>query len=498
MRQEIVILGGGPAGLTAAYQFSKEGIPTTVVERDAVVGGLARTVLHIGFRIDIGGHRFFTKAPEVQAIWQELLADEFLTRPRLSRIYYRNRFFRYPLQPLEALAALGPVEAVKVALSYLWARARRCRKEESFEQWVSNRFGRRLYTVFFKTYTEKVWGIPCAEIGTEWAAQRIEDPTVTSLIRGAFFRTASGAAVKTLSDEFGYPRLGPGQMWERCRDVVRDRGHRVLMGCEVARIHHNQGRVTSVMVREGEGRLEELPASQVISSMALPDVARALDPAPPPAVLAAAGRLRYRDFLTVALVVNRPELFPDTWLYIHSPLVRLGRIQNYRAWSPDMVPESEKCALGLEYFVWEGNDLWTLPDEQLVELGTRELEQLGLVSQQEVTDGTVVRMRRAYPVYDAQHREAIATIRDYLEMLPNLQQVGRNGQHRYNNQDHSMLTAMLAVRNVLGERHDVWDVNADAEYHETIERAQPRRLPSGQNSRSGSTGSPAAVPYRIR
>lgn len=476
MSEEVVILGGGPAGLTAAYQFSKQGIATTVVEKDKVVGGLARTVLYKGFRFDIGGHRFFTKLPEVRAIWRELLSDQFLTRPRLSRIYYRNRFFHYPLRPLNALRGLGPLDTTQVLLSYLWAKAFQSKEEENFEQWVSNRFGARLYSIFFKTYTEKVWGISCREIGAEWAAQRIQNLSLASAIWHALFPKNGNGKIKTLIDQFEYPRLGPGQMWERARDVVRERGHQVLLGREVVQIAHREGRVVSVTVQDAEGRREELPAGQVISSMALPDVIRALSPAPPAAVLEAAERLRYRDFLTVALIIDRAELFPDNWIYAHSPEVRLGRIQNFKNWSPDMVPDASKSCLGLEYFVWEGNDLWAMPDAQLLELGARELEQLRLASRREVSDGCVVRMRRAYPIYDRQYQGAVATIREYLASLANLQQVGRNGQHRYNNQDHSMLTSMLAVRNVLGEQHDIWDVNVDPEYHETLERAQPHRL----------------------
>jgi protoporphyrinogen oxidase len=477
MSADLVILGGGPAGLTAAYQLSKAGTRTTVVEKDDVVGGISRTVSYRGFRFDIGGHRFFTKIPEVQEVWQELLADQFLTRPRLSRIYYRNKFFHYPLKPVEAFLNLGPITSAHVLLSYLWAQGFPSREEQNFEQWASNRFGSKLYNIFFKTYTEKVWGIPCTEIGAEWAAQRIQGLSLGTAIKNALLPNKDKGVIKTLIDQFEYPRFGPGQMWEKARDVVRERGHEVLMGREVVSLKHAHGRVTSVVVRDAEGRTEELPADQVISSLALVDVIRGLDPAVPTEVRDAAEKLRYRDFLTVGLVVDQKELFPDNWIYVHSPEVRLGRIQNFKNWSPEMVPDPQKTCLGLEYFVWEGNDLWTMPDDQLIELGRQEVEKLGLASAQDVSDGAVVRMRRAYPVYDGHYKQAVATVRAYLEAaLPNLQQVGRNGQHRYNNQDHSMLTAMLAVKNLQGERYDVWDVNVDPEYHETEQRAQPRRV----------------------
>lgn len=477
MNQEVIIIGGGPAGLTAAYQLSKEGTRTTVIEKDDVVGGISRTVNYRGFRFDIGGHRFFTKIPEVQAVWNELLKEEFITRPRLSRIYYRNKFYQYPLKGFEVVKNLGPIDTLAVLASYGMQRMKPYPVEENFEQWVSNRFGKKLYGMFFKTYTEKVWGIPCTEIGAEWAAQRIQGLSLATAVKNALLpKRANGQIIKTLIDKFEYPRLGPGQMWEKARDVVKERGHRVLMNREVVRINHSRGWINSVTVADANGREETLPSNQVISSMALKDVVEFLNPLPPTEVLEAAKKLRYRDFLTVGLVVNQPKLFPDNWIYVHSPDVRLGRIQNFKNWSPDMVPDPSKSCLGLEYFVWEGNDLWTMPDEQLIELGAVELEKLKLVSRKDVSDGAVVRMRRAYPVYDGNYKEALETVRGYLGTLHNLQQVGRNGQHRYNNQDHSMMTSILAVENLFGARHDIWNVNADQEYHETVERAQPRRL----------------------
>ena len=477
MKPEVVVIGAGPAGLTAAYELSKHGVLTTVVEReDRTVGGLARTVNYKGFRFDIGGHRFFTKIPEVQQIWKEILPDQFLTRPRLSRIYYRNKFFHYPLRPFEALAKIGVKDTLHVLLSYFYAQVFPSKEEVNFEQWVSNRFGHKLYSMFFKTYTEKVWGMPCTELGADWAAQRIQNLSLASTIKNALFPARGDRSIKTLIDEFEYPRLGPGQMWERCRDIVTERGHRMMMGREIDAIHHENGRITGVTVRDREGVRERLPATAVISSMALSEALHRLDPAPPAAVLAAADRLRYRDFLTVSLVVDQADLFPDNWIYVHSPDVRLGRIQNFKNWSPDMVPDPNKTCLGLEYFVFEGDELWNRSDGELIELGTAEIEQLGLAASRDVSDGAVVRMRKAYPVYDAGFGEALATMRAFLTNLPGLMQVGRNGQHRYNNQDHSMMTALLAARNALGERNDVWDVNVDADYHETMKRQQPRRL----------------------
>ena len=472
---DVVIIGGGPAGLTAAYQLSKQGHQTTVIEQDSVVGGLSRTVNYKGFRFDIGGHRFFTKIPEVRQIWRELLSEEFLKRPRLSRIYYQNQFFQYPLQPFDALRKLGPVEALRILGSYCHARVRPTAEEASFEQWVSNRFGHRLYEMFFKTYTEKVWGIPGSEISADWASQRIQNLSLLVAISNAIFRSKDQGLVKTLIEQFEYPRFGPGQMWERCRDVVQEKGHALLMGRRVMKIAHDGRRIRSLTTVTEDGRVEQHPTRQVISSMSLRELVQSLDPAPPDEVQRAAERLRYRDFLTVGLVIDRPDLFADNWIYVHSPEVRVGRIQNFKNWSPEMVPDPSRTCLGLEYFVWEGNDLWSMPDPQLLDLAAKELALLRLVDPTDIEDGSVVRMRKAYPVYDGNYRESLGTVRAYLSIFPNLQQVGRNGQHRYNNQDHSMMTALLAAENLGGATHDIWNVNADDEYHETVGRTQPQR-----------------------
>ncbi|MGE0145178.1 MAG: NAD(P)/FAD-dependent oxidoreductase [Planctomycetota bacterium] len=475
--RQVVVVGAGPAGLTAAYELSKHDVATTIVEKDPIaVGGISRTVVYKGFRFDIGGHRFFTKSEEVNKIWREILPDEFIRRPRLSRIYYNNKFFHYPLRPFEALFKVGPIETAHCVASYLWAKLFPSKEEVNFEQWVSNRFGHKLYSMFFKTYTEKVWGMKCTELGADWAAQRIQNLSLGKAIKNALFPKKGDATIKTLIDEFEYPRLGPGQMWERCRDIVQERGHRVVMGHKIHRIHHHDGRITGVTIVDAEGQIERLPATDVISSMPLSEVVRVLDPRPPAPILEAAAKLRYRDFLTVSLVIDAENLFPDNWIYVHSPQVQLGRIQNFKNWSPHMVPNQKQTCLGLEYFVFEGKGLWAESDQALIDLGGREIEKLGLASQKDVRDGSVVRMEKAYPVYDAAFQAAVDTIRKYLAGMTGMQQIGRNGQHRYNNQDHSMLTAIYAARNVMGERNDVWNVNVDAEYHETMDRKQPRRV----------------------
>jgi len=464
-----MITGAGPAGLTAAYELSKLGLRPTILEADNQVGGLSRTVNYRGYRFDIGGHRFFSKVPLINELWQEILREDFLVRPRLSRIYYRERFFDYPLKAANALAGLGPVEAFLIGLSYAKARLFPHAEETNFEQWVSNRFGDRLYQIFFKTYTEKVWGIPCNEISADWAAQRIKNLSLREALRNALVgsgKTADGQIITTLIEQFNYPRFGPGMMWEHCKDLLAARGHETVEGVRVERVRHKRGRVERIYGRMTDGEPAEFGAEHFISTAPLRELINSMDPPPPPEVIAAANRLRYRDYLTVVLIVKREDVFPDNWIYIHSPEVKMGRIQNYKNWSPEMTPDPSRTSLGLEYFLWEKDDEWEWSHERLIELGVKECSRIGLVEPDEVEDGTVVRMKKAYPVYDQSYHESLAIIRNYLAGFSNLQTVGRNGLHRYNNQDHSMLTAIYAARNIIGERNDVWSVNTEMEYHE--------------------------------
>ena len=482
--EPVVIFGAGPSGLTAAYELSKAGRRSVVLERDDVVGGISQTVNYKGYRYDIGGHRFFTKVGVVEQLWKELLGDEMIERPRLSRIFYKGKFFSYPLKPMNALTGLGVIECVRCVLSYGLARVFPTTPEDNFEAWVSNRFGKRLYGIFFKTYTEKVWGIPCTEIQAEWAAQRIKGLSLTTAVWNALFGQRGKSkeeVIKTLIDQFLYPKYGPGQMWERCRDRVRESGSDVVMDAPVEKVRWDENGVAEV-----EAGGETYRGSHYVSTMAIKDLVEALDPPPPDHVLEAGRRLQYRDFLTVALIIDQKDLFPDTWIYIHEPQVKLGRVQNFKNWSPYMVPDPEKSCLGLEYFVFEGDEMWEAADKDLVELGVKEIGQLGLADPSKVLDASVVRIKKAYPVYDGAYAESVSTVRDFVtERLPNLQLTGRNGMHRYNNQDHSMLTAMLAVRNILGGQYDLWQVNVDQEYHEEgkeitlddmreMERTQPQ------------------------
>jgi protoporphyrinogen oxidase len=462
-QKTMLVLGGGPAGLTAGYLLGKEGYRPIVVEADEQVGGLAKTVERDGYRFDLGGHRFFTKAPEVNELWDEIMGDEFLLRPRMSRIYWNNRYLDYPLRGPDVIKKLGAIELIRCTASYARAAAKRNKVDNSLEDWVTNRFGRRLFELFFKTYNEKVWGAPASEIRAEWAAQRIKGLSFFSAARAAFLGN-KGNKVKSLISEFNYPRYGPGQMWEKMADAIVEQGGEVRLEAPVERIELVGSRVVEV---EAGGELYELPDT-VISSLPLREVVEMVHPHAPREVLDAARGLRYRDFLTVALVVDGEDLFPDNWIYIHEPKVQVGRIQNYRSWSPWMVPDPSKACVGLEYFCFAGDELWTMSDDELVELAATELEALGLSTRAKVDRGFVTRVPKAYPIYDSNYDGRVQTIRAWLDGIENFQQVGRNGLHRYNNSDHSMLTAMRAVENALyGAGHDIWAVNAESVYHET-------------------------------
>ncbi len=476
-----IIIGAGPAGLTAGLELARAGHEPIVFEMDDQVGGISRTVEYKGYRFDIGGHRFFTKVGRVHDWWMDILENEFLLRPRLSRIYYNGKFFDYPLKPVNALKNLGPIEAVLIGLSYMKAQAFPHREEKNLEQWVTNRFGKRLYSMFFKTYTEKVWGMKCTEIGADWAAQRIKNLDLRKAVLSMIAPKAISGKnqVTTLIEQFHYPKYGPGQMWERVTDMLDEMGHPVRLQQRVVKIHRNGASVTGVTMADRSGREERLDAEQFISSMPIRELLNAMKPPPPADVLEAANRLRYRDFLTVGLIIDAPDLFPDNWIYIHSSDVKVGRIQNFGNWSPYMIADPSTSCIGLEYFVQEGDELWAADDQTLIDLGKAETARLGLIDPDKVLDGVVIRMPKAYPVYDHGYKENLAVIRDFLATIPNLQLVGRNGQHRYNNQDHSMVTAMYAAENLLGSSHNIWDVNVEEEYHEET-REEPGQGASGE------------------
>jgi len=475
MKTRVVIIGAGPAGLTAGYLLSKEEVDVAVLEADPLyVGGISRTVTYKGFHFDIGGHRFFSKSRAVEDLWTEILPDDMLVRPRSSRIFYDGKFFSYPLKPIEALLKLGIFRSALCVLSWVKARLFPVRNPRNFEDWVSNQFGKRLFKTFFKSYTEKVWGMGCKEISADWAAQRIKGLSLGSAIKNALvpqrYNGDRTKVIKTLIDSFRYPRKGPGMMWEACAEKMTALGGKLEMGCRVTSCSYDEmsGNWT-VAYRDRQASQQTIEAEHVISSAAMRQLVCGLSPSVGERTKRAAESLKYRDFLTVMLILKDRQMFDDNWIYIHDPSVRVGRVQNFRSWSPEMVPDPDKVCYGLEYFCFEHDGLWGSSDDDLIELAKRELLQIGLAKEGDFVDGCVVRQKKAYPVYDDDYARNVAAIRQELETrYPNLHLVGRNGMHKYNNQDHAMMTAMLCVENILADAnlYDLWQVNSDAEYHE--------------------------------
>ena len=495
---DVLVIGAGPAGLTAAYCLTKEMPSVLVIEKDPVyVGGISRTVRYKDYLFDIGGHRFFSKAKDVVDLWHEILPDDFIERPRLSRIYYGGKYYSYPLSAFEALTNLGVIRSAACVLSYAYARVKPIADPKTFHQWVRNQFGEKLFSIFFKTYTEKVWGMSCDEISADWAAQRIKGLDLGVAIRNALTRaimpkrkaaSADGTVVKTLIESFQYPRKGPGMMWEAAARKIQEQGGTILKGRELKNISYDANRkLWTAEATLADGSTERYTARHVISSAPVRELVETVSPRP--ISLLHARALRYRDFLTVALMVRKPDLFPDNWIYVHDPKVEVGRVQNFSSWSPEMVPAGMSC-LGLEYFCFEGDQLWDSSDEDLIALAKKEIAQIGLIDAADVVDASVVRQPKAYPVYDDAYRHNMEMIRLDLEStFPTLHLIGRNGMHKYNNQDHAMMTAMLTARNILaGERlYDVWDVNEDAEYHE-----------SGASGAQHALKSERLVPQKVR
>jgi protoporphyrinogen oxidase len=487
--RHVVIIGAGPAGLTAAYLLSKQQVPVTVLEADPeYVGGISRTVSYKGFSFDIGGHRFFSKSQQIEDLWSELLPNDMLERPRLSRILYRGKLYSYPLKPFETLAKLGPIESARCFGSFVKACLLPCPNPRSFQDWVTNQFGSRLFEIFFRTYTEKVWGMSCKEISADWAAQRIRGLSLWSAIRDGFSSKPISEdrqqVIKTLINTFRYPRKGPGMMWSACAEKIQGMGGRILRGERVIECRRNARTPRWTVISEtADGRRSSFECESVISSAPLRQLVHGLQPGLPAPAVRAAEALRYRDFLTVALIARDRRGLPDNWIYIHDPGVKVGRIQNYKSWSPEMVPDPAFACYGLEYFCFENDGLWNSSDEELRALAARELEGLGIANAADVVDGCVVRQKKAYPVYDDDYAANVEVIRrEIQESCPGLHLVGRNGMHKYNNQDHAMMTALLTAENIIAGRevYDVWKVNQDAEYHEEGESTEVPSLPTGR------------------
>lgn len=514
MKKTAIIIGAGPAGLTAAYELlTRADIHPIVLEADSkYVGGISRTVNYKGNRIDIGGHRFFSKSDRVMRWWSEMLpvalpeggaadityqrttralteglkratqndGDRVLSvRPRKTRIIYDGKFFAYPVElSVDTLSKLGPVKVVKIAFTYAYAALFPIRPERTLEDFFLNRFGRELYQTFFKSYTEKVWGVACRELSAEWGAQRVKGLSISRAIAHAAKKIArigalSGKDVETsLIEQFLYPTYGPGQMWEVVAERIRERGGEIRMGVRAESFRMSGGRIDAVVARE-KGKEQVLSADYVFSTA---DIRSTLGmfPEAPRDARRVADALQYRDFLTIGLLLKeRPKEkdgtpIADTWMYVHEPGVSVGRVQLFHNWHSKLVADPSHGWVGLEYFVQEGDTLWSMRDDALIALGSDELERIGIRGGVPVVDGTVIRQPKAYPGYFGAYAE-FGSVRAFLDTIPNFFPVGRNGMHRYNNQDHSMLASMTAVDNILAKRVDhanIWEVNTEEEYHE--------------------------------
>ena len=463
--KSIAIIGAGPAGLTAGYFLAKEGFKVEIFEKDPeYVGGIARTVKQDGFRFDIGGHRFFTKSPEVWEFWNEVFPNKFLLRSRLSRIYYRHKFFNYPLKLEEVFFKFSLLEKAQIFFSYLKARLNPPKDISNFEDWTVSQFGERLYKIFFKDYTEKVWGMKCNEISSDWAAQRISGMNLLSValntIKGLIF--SSEKKIKSLINEFHYPTHGPGELWEEVRKRYEELGGVIHMGKSVEGYHFENNQWS---IKNGNGGLGQFDI--LISSSPIVEFAKGLTPEPPKLLKERINHLKYRDFLTVALMFEGENPFKDNWIYIHNNDVKVARVQNYKNWSEGMVPTEKDNCLGLEYFCQEGDELWEMEDEELISLAQKEMGQLGFHLKGNIK-GKVIRVEKAYPKYDSEYKNTILEFKNFINNnYPTFYPIGRNGLHRYNNQDHSIMTAILVVKNILGlGPFDQFKVNQDAIYLE--------------------------------
>jgi protoporphyrinogen oxidase len=527
-----VIIGAGPAGLTAAYQLlTQTSIKPIVLEKTELLGGISTTINYKGNRMDIGGHRFFSKSDRVMEWWLQMLPLEeldrptqviayhnqvrllnggshapradlddrvMLIRPRKSRIYFQQKFFDYPLRlNQETVLKLGLLKTMRIGLSYFRSLMFPIKPESSLEDFFINRFGRELYKTFFQSYTEKVWGLACNEISAEWGAQRVKGLSIKEALRHSIKRIfgknqdfSQKNTETSLIERFMYPKYGPGQMWEEVARQIRELGGEILTACEVDKLHVEGSEVRGVrIIKKENGTTQYVTADYVFSTMPVKELVRALDTNVPSEILEISDGLLYRDFVTVGLLLKKltvadngnehSELISDNWIYIQEPDVRVGRLQIFNNWSPYLVEDKSKIWVGLEYFCNETDSLWQMTDPELIDLATQEMVRMGFIEKSDVIDANVVRMPKTYPAYFGTYYR-FDELRSFLDQFENLFLVGRNGMHKYNNQDHSMLTAMTAVDNIVEGRRDksnIWDVNTEEEYHESKSPSQPIHQP---------------------
>ncbi len=463
-REKVIVLGAGPAGLGAAFELSRNGIESMVVEKDDVVGGISRTLEYKGYYFDEGGHAFFSRNQEISEIWRSLLGSDLVKIQRLSRICYKGKYFHFPLRLGNALFGMGLFGSMAILGSYVKSRILPHKKEETFEEWVSNSFGKRLYQIFFRTYTEKLWGIPCSEIGAEWAKERIGGVSLFSAIAHAFLgRAKSGKGI--LTSEFRYPVLGPGMMYEAMKTEIERMGSSVAQASEVISINHNQSEILAVTVKNKAGKERSLVGTKFISTIPISLLIQRMTPKPPPDVVQASRKLKFRGLAVVHLIIDKENLFPDNWLFIHSPEVKVARIQNYKNWSARMVPDTTKTSLGLEYFCTESDDFWNQPEEKLIATAKDELETLNIVDGHAILDAFVFKIPHAYPVYYRGYQEPLETVKRYLATFGNLQTIGRGGMYKYNHMYHSILTGLMAARNIQGSNFDIWQLKGDEDQY---------------------------------
>ena len=471
-KKSVTIIGAGPAGLTAGYLLVNKGFKVTILEMDTkYLGGISRTVEYKGFRFDIGGHRFFSKSKEVNDFWDEILKSDFINTPRLSRWYYRGKFFHYPIRLLELLGVFGIWQSILIVFSYFKSKIFPIEPEISLADWCINNFGKYLAKPFFINYNLKLWGIDPAKLSKDFTLQRIKGVSFIGTITNGvnkILRINTNTS-KSFIETFKYPKLGPGMLWEKVAKLIQANGGEIILGAKVTKIIVQSGKVKRIEYAKA-GKIERVRCDYVLSSMPLKELIHSIDPEPPRAIIEAADSLKYRDFITVALMIDKKDMPPDNWIYTHDENIKAIRIQLYKNWSKHMVPDQSKSCIGFEYVCLEGDELWSKSDKELVELAKSELEMLGFADKNQIIDGSVVRMKNVYPVYLLDYATHVAAIKKYLQNLTqshSLQPMGRCGLHRYNNSDHSMMTAFLCVKNITGEGNfDQWQVNSDAEYHE--------------------------------